>query len=206
MKNWAKRLLSIFPIFLIPAFLACSGATGDSMPVSLPVPFSGALDGNSRVVVADGQPIHFSSLAFSSSNGKAVATEPSGDQWVVFNSDGSTAGTVSYTNISPFTPVGNSSQFSFNAIFRFADGSVVECGGVTCSDFFYNPLLPPENKPAFDAPQCKGTCTGVIRMGTGIYANSRGNVCAHRYVYENKVSNGVRTFGAIDQGVWVIQK
>src|SRR5436190_4491247 len=112
------RRLTAFRCLLLLLLTACSGGLSDPMPVSLPVPFSGALDGNSRVVVADGEPIHTSFLKFQTADGKTQTTSAStGDRWTIFNDDGSSAGTVTYTQISPFTQVQNATQFSFTANF-----------------------------------------------------------------------------------------
>jgi len=196
-------LIAVPAIF---AIVACSGAE-DSIPVALPVPFSGSLTADTRVTVADGEPIH-QKLSFLKIPGSKTANTPtsSGDQWNLFNSDGSSAGTITYSHLSAFIPIQNSTRFAFTATLNFTNGSEVECGDMTCNDFPYNPEEGVTGSSSNSMARTSGECSGLIRKGSGDFGASIGHACFHRYVYENKVVEGVRLLGAIDQGVWVIQR
>jgi hypothetical protein len=87
-ENKMKRTLVVMAFFLT----GCSGgAVGQ--PVSLPVPFSGALTPDARVVVSNGDPISGGPVL---GLGGSITANPDSISWNLFNSDGSHAGRVIY--------------------------------------------------------------------------------------------------------------
>lgn len=196
------RLRSYIVLLGLIALGGCfNGAESD--PVNLPVPFSGALTVDSRVGVANGFPLHSTTL-----NGHA-----SGDEWEVFDSDGNPIGVVHYTlNFQGGIPEANKNNaFGMTISVQFDDGSGATSDSVQFFDF------PIDIPPSFDASVAvpdepgaqviatKGVASGIITSGTGLFANAAGNTMDLRYVYESILhEDGTVTFFRIDFGTWII--
>jgi hypothetical protein len=194
-KNLGPLLLLLLTLF------GCSGSAVEGQPVSLPVPFSGALTPESRVVVSNGDPLAGTGPL---SLRRSITKGFSNVSWDLFNSDGSHAGIVTYHSTSPqsLVPQQNGNSFNVPVTLAFDDGSIAGSNAVLCYDFDY-PIDAP-NDPTVQ--QTKGVCSGIVDQATGSMASALGKTMDHRYVYLFKIVNGQRVFDKINWGPWIIHR
>ncbi len=187
--------------FTLSLFVSGCFATGEPEPVSLPVPFSGNFTADSRVVVANGNPVV--GLAQLSTS-KELKNLESGVSWNVFDSDGTQTGTVTYGSKSPGSLVteGHITTFSVPVSFIFNDGCRVKTDNLMCFDFNYTVEAPDDP----NILQTKGVCSGTVKFGTCSFTASVGKTMDHRYVYQFRLVNGERVFDKINLGSWIIQR
>jgi hypothetical protein len=193
----SRTLLLSFFLFS----MGCAGGAVEGQPVSLPVPFSGALTPDSRVVVSNGDPI---SGGPALSLREAITKSSDVISWNFFNSDGSHAGQVIFGSKTPqnLKKNGNVTTFSVPITFLFDDGCTVASSQVNYFDFDY-PIGAP-NDPTVS--QTKGVCSGYITQGTCSFASAIGKLIDCRYVYQSKIVEGQPFFNKINWGPWIIQR
>jgi len=175
------------------------------MPVSLPVPFSGALDGNTRLLVANGENVP-KNLAI---------TFPAGTVFPLFNSDGSRAGTLllDLQQGSSRQNCGAKTCFTAPATLFFSDGSFVSADSMQFFDYPYdpeaiapglaNPTLPPL---APGQALTKGVASGYITQAGGTFASDVGKTMNYRYVHISTPSGTRSSLDQIVLSTWLIYR
>jgi len=203
MPGWLKGFIKQLKWASAVGVLALAGCSGGAVgqPVSLPVPFSGALTPDARVVVSNGDPISGGPVL--GLRGEVTASSDT-ISWNLFNSDGSHAGRVIYGSKIPqnITKQGEATVFTVPVTFVFDDGCTVSTNEMKFYDFDY-----PVNAPSDPSSlQTKGVCSGVVTSGTCSFTSSIGKLIDCRYVYVSKVVNGQIFFDHINWGPWIIQR
>ncbi|HEX5037284.1 MAG TPA: hypothetical protein VFX30_09015 [bacterium] len=205
--NVARRCLS--RLFLTAVLLAAgaSGCTSNALetePVNLPVPFSGALSTQTRVLVSKGPPLE-QGVLFGHLSGKT---------WEVFDSNGRSVGVVTFELDTATEPVvdGDRRDFSLTVCFSFDDGSSVCADRVAFVDFPFDtqPSVDAANafpsEPGAVALVTKGVASGTNTSGTQLFVGAVNQTTDHRYVYTwVEHADGVRTFYGHDLCSWFIQ-
>jgi len=163
----AKGALHFIALFLVLGSLfGCSGAE-DSMPVALPVPFSGSYTGDTNILVAEGTPTLGSQVASRMLSGKFQDSSSTGITWNLFKSQGALAGsftlfpdTLSNLEVSPFSAGGVKRSYMVRVCADLTQGKQ------TCSNNFQCYELPTDYPPTFNAsdvvPDDPGA-TAVVR-------------------------------------------
>lgn len=163
-QHQAKLLLILIFLF---GMAGCGGASSDSTPVSLPVPFSGSFTGDTNIVIAEGTPTVGSRVASLKLSAKFQTVGNAPITWNLFKTQGASAGTLtlfpatmSVPEVSPFSAGGVKRAYTIKVCVDLIDG------GQTCSSNFQCYELPTDYPPTFSAstvvPDDPGA-TAVVR-------------------------------------------
>lgn len=199
-----RALLSGFFLILI-ALSGCSSGS-ESGPVSLPIPFSGSLTADTRVVNSNGVP---------TAQGLLLG-HPSGRSWNLVDLSG-IVGTFSLNLDSMTPPVidrtnPNKRTFTITACFIFDESVSSVCADLEYIDFLIDSPISFDLAEAAPgeigakAVTTKGVASGLIKTGEGLFDGAAGNVIQYNYVYGwVEHSDGVRTFFQHQTGTTLIQ-
>ncbi len=183
MRGFLGFLFSLLFLFILAG---CSGGV-QGKPVPLPVPFAGALDNETRVVVADGFPLGGNPVGSLAIKNQAIQEATN---FTVFDKNGNNVGTVQYGRLSSVAVSGTQTSFLMPACL------FVDAGDEVCAQsmqFFEYPhqdptidicSLIPAGAVCADARLVKGAGSGAITSAQGSYVDSIGrrNI-DHRYVW-----------------------
>jgi len=201
--------LAAFALILL-GVTACGGATSDtSMPVALPVPFSGSFSPDSQVIVANGQtPQDFSK--------GLVLAQVFGSTFPVFDSTGNNLGHISFDfeKASSFKPCGDKTCFTVPMTLIFNDGNILRAESMQFFDFPYDPAAavvgvpnpPPIQNFGPNAYATKGVASGVITAGTGNNASAVNHLMDYRYVHIWNKPGTIPTLQQIFYGTVIIYR
>ncbi len=201
------RLLTVLWLFVF-LFSGCGGAD----PVSLQIPFSGALQESSRVVVANGAPVGGNSLlqlAF-----KSQQSEPQCTSFPIVDSVGNDVGECEYCEnsdvvVSTIIPVDLRKDNFIMPVRCNVQGDVVSAD-VECFDFPHSDVgidvasFVPQGEVA---ELRKGVCSGIIQFGDGTFMSSPENgLMTGKYVTISKLEEGKKLHFHHIQWVWTIDR
>lgn len=207
MKN---SYLILFALIVV-IFSNCSG--GADTPVSLQIPFSGAMTNDSIIIVTNGAPVGGNSplnLAF-----KSQQIETECRAFVAAGSlDGNEVGecevcrNVEAVESTPYLEDGRRDHFNME-VRCMVDGDVV-AAVVEVFDFPHldETIDVPSLVPEGEVGELRsGICSGVIKMGDGIFLDSPGKeLMTGKYVAVSKLEAGIKTFFHHIEWVWILDR
>ncbi len=207
--------LKLFAVVLFIFFIGgCGSAT--QRPVSLPIPFTGALTEDSRVVVASGNPV--GGTASLSLNQKALKAQAQNSrcpeslftptiQFENFNSNGSFTGCTDIGEGSVVTRTPFVDDFRDNFTVRMAVGFTNGDRAAATLEFFDFPYADPNIVVPPGSELRKGVGSAIIQEGDGSFDGSenRGTM-TFRYVAITRLDNNRRIFEQIVESSWVLNR
>jgi hypothetical protein len=185
---------------------------GAADPVSLQIPFTGALQDSSRVVIADGAPIGgTSSLQLAL---KSQQVNPSFTTFSLVDSNGNGVGEVELGPISE--PVESTlildgiRRDHYTMTVRFMIEGDVVSGDMECFDFLHpdDTIDVASFGPPVEGKELRsGMCSGRCLFGDGTFLNAPNNgLMTGKFVAISQLIDGKKTFFHTLQWPWVIDR
>jgi hypothetical protein len=205
----AKRLRILTACHLAVLTGAGCFSAVESDPVSLPVPFSGSLVSDSRVVIVDGKP----DTASSTKNLKNLLL--AGKSFVAASSTGENVGRCFYdeSKIGPAVADGAQTSFSMPVCLEIDLGDVVCAATARFVELpFEDPTrdlcaLIPAGEDCKAARFVRGAASGIITSGQGSFGASVGKATLeHRFVAVVKGEGQGQKFLNFLEGVWILNR
>ncbi len=207
------RFRVIFVLLLSLFLWSCGGA---ERPVSLPIPFAGALNPDSRIVVASGNPVGGANLSLSQKGLKAQAQGsrcPEDSlltplvQFENFNSNGSFTGCTDMAEGSVVTRTPFLDDFRDTFTTRTAVTFNNGDRAAATLDFFDFPYTDPNIVVPPGSELRKGVGSAIIQDSDGSFNGSENKgTMTFRYVAVSRLVNNQRVFDQIVESSWVLNR